>query len=163
MRFRWGQALYVFLFLWLLILLYLIFPMWKSSENEEKLVRAQNEILRLNAENEKLRGLLKNVEEQLDNLRKVHKNPKTSLDVEKEEEKAEKLRDEVSTIVDGPSKRYELQRRKIRRDVNEFWCRRHKNVSLFVVIDGTDERARAFVPSEHFQTSVIFVVQSQKR
>ena len=120
MRFRWGQALLVFLLLWLLILLYLIFPMWRSSENEEKLVRAQGEVLRLTVENEKLRELLKNVEEQLDSLRKVHKNAKTA-EVEVEEQKADKLREEVSTYVDGPSKRYELQRRKIRRDLNEFW------------------------------------------
>ena len=120
MRFKWGHAIIVFLLLWLLILLYLIFPMWRSSEHEENLIRAQNEILRLNSENEKLRDLLKNVEEQLDSLRKVHKNSETAEGV-KEEEKAERLREEVSSIVDGPSKRYEQQRRKVRRDINEFW------------------------------------------
>ena len=94
--------------------------MWRSSEHEENLIRAQNEILRLNSENEKLRDLLKNVEEQLDSLRKVHKNSETAEGV-KEEEKAERLREEVSSIVDGPSKRYEQQRRKVRRDISEFW------------------------------------------
>ena len=94
--------------------------MWRSSEHEENLIRAQNEILRLNSENEKLRDLLKNVEEQLDSLSQVHKNSETAEGV-KEEEKAERLREEVSSIVDGPSKRYEQQRRKVRRDINEFW------------------------------------------
>ena len=127
MRFRWGQALFVFLLLWLLILLYLVFPLWKSSENEEKLVRAQNEVLRLNAENEKLRDLLKSVQEQLDSVKTVNKNEDRNEDknVErvdrKDDEKVEKLRQQVSTFVDGPSKRYEVTRRKIRRDLNEFW------------------------------------------
>ena len=65
MRFRWGQVLILFLVLWLVVLLYLVFPLWKSSENEEKLVRAQNEIVRLSSENDKLRDLLKSVQEQV--------------------------------------------------------------------------------------------------
>jgi regulatory protein YycI of two-component signal transduction system YycFG len=54
MRFRWDQALFIFWLIWLLILFYLVFPLWKSNKNEVKLVWAQNEIARLNAENEKL-------------------------------------------------------------------------------------------------------------
>ena len=37
------------------------------------------------------------------------------------EENVEKLLQKVSTIVSGPSKLYEMARRKIHRDVNEFW------------------------------------------
>ena len=65
MRFRWGQALILFLVLWLVVLLYLVFPLWRSSENEEKLSRAHNEIVRLSSENDKLRDLLKSVQEQV--------------------------------------------------------------------------------------------------
>jgi len=124
MRFRWGQALFVFLIVWLLVLLYLVFPLWRSSENEEKLVQAQNEVSRLNSENEKLRDLLKGVQEQLDTLKLAnHRNDAAVDNHEKQEnvDKVEKLRQEVSNIVDGPSKNYELSRRKIQRDVNEFW------------------------------------------
>ena len=123
MRFRWGQALFVFLIVWLLVLLYLVFPLWKSSENEEKLVQAQNEVSRLNSENEKLRDLLKGVQEQLDALKLANHRSDAAADNQKQEnvDKVEKLRQEVSTIVDGPSKNYELARRKIQRDVNEFW------------------------------------------
>ena len=121
MRFRWGQALFVFLLVWLLILLYLVFPLWKSSENEEKLVRAQNEVSRLNAENEKLRDLLKSVQEQLDSVKTVSKNVDPVEKADKDDEKVEKLRQQVSTFVDGPSRQYEVTRRKIHRDLNEFW------------------------------------------
>jgi hypothetical protein len=44
MRFRWGQAIFIFLVVWLLILLYLVFPLWRSSENEEKLVSTSKPI-----------------------------------------------------------------------------------------------------------------------
>jgi hypothetical protein len=123
MRFRWGQALLVFLIVWLLVLLYLVFPLWKSSENEEKLAQAQNEVSRLNSENEKLRDLLKGVQEQLETLKLANHRSDAAADHQKQEnvDKVEKLRQEVSNIVDGPSKIYELSRRKIQRDVNEFW------------------------------------------
>ena len=130
MCFRFGQALILFLVLWLVVLLYLVFPLWKSSENEEKLVRAHNEIVRLSSENDELRDLLKNVQAHLDRVQKESKR-RNSLkelnfkdadkEVDKDTKNVEKLRQKVSTIESGPTKHYELARRKIHRDVNEFW------------------------------------------
>jgi hypothetical protein len=37
------------------------------------------------------------------------------------DENVEKLLTKVSTIVSGPTKHYEMARRKIHRDINEFW------------------------------------------
>jgi regulatory protein YycI of two-component signal transduction system YycFG len=120
MRFRWDQALFIFWLIWLLILFYLVFPLWKSNKNEVKLVWAQNEIARLNAENEKLHNLLRNVQEELNNVKRV------SIPVEKadrDEEKVTSLFQQVpeASFVDGPSREYEVARRKIRRNLNEFW------------------------------------------
>lgn len=88
------------------------------------MLRAQNEVLTLNAENEKLRGLLKSVQEQLESLRTPKRSDKDVAEdkiVAEKLEAEDKLRQEVSNIVSGPTKSYELARRKIRRDVNEFW------------------------------------------
>ena len=130
MCFRLGQALILCVFLWLVVLLYLVFPLWKLSENEEKLVRAQNEIVRLSLENDELQDLLKSVQEQLDRVQMESKRSDTlkelnhkgaGKEANKDTKNVKKFGQKVSTIVSGPTKHYELARRKIHRDENEFW------------------------------------------
>ena len=127
----WMRALVIFLLIWFGVLVYLLGPLWKSSENEElmsrQLVQANGELVRLGEENNELRDLLKKVQEQLENDKKSHVNkgvidiPKAdNIDSQIRKEKTE-LSQAVAKVVDGPTQEYELARRKIFRDANELW------------------------------------------
>ena len=80
------RALVIFLLIWFGVLVYLLGPLWKSSENEElmsrQLVQANGELVRLGEENNELRDLLKKVQEQLENDKKSHVN-KGVIDIPK--------------------------------------------------------------------------------
>ena len=72
----WMRALVIFLLIWFGVLVYLLGPLWKSSENEElmsrQLVQANGELVRLGEENNELRHLLTKVHEQIENDKKSH-------------------------------------------------------------------------------------------
>ena len=135
----WTRALMLFLLVWFAILVYLLGPLWKSSENEEmmsrQLVEANGELVRLSAENIEQRKLLKNMQDKLDKHQSHHANNNDDNDndpmVDNALEKIEndKTKHEFSQVnskgmsppANEPSKEYELNRRKIFRDLNELW------------------------------------------
>jgi len=127
----WTRALVAFLLVWFGILLYLLGPLWKFNENEEilsrQLVQANGELVRLGTENNELRDLLKKVQDKLVNDKKYSVDNEISDSGGKDGEKKIKrngdgdLSEVVSKAIDGPSKEYELARRKIFRDTNELW------------------------------------------
>ena len=126
----WTRGLVVFLLIWFGVLLYLLGPLWKINENEEllsrQLVQANGELVRLGTENNELRDLLKKVQDKLENDKRFRdsdneiSDSNDNNDIVKRHGNAE-LTEEVSKIVNGPSKEYELTRRTIYRDVNELW------------------------------------------
>lgn len=128
----WTRALVAFLLVWFGILLYLLGPLWKFNENEEilsrQLVQANGELVRLGTENNELRDLLKKVQDKLVNDKKYSVDNEISDSGGKDdgEKKIKRngdgdLSEVVSKAIDGPSKEYELARRKIFRDTNELW------------------------------------------
>lgn len=114
MRVRWGNLLLAFLVIWILIVMYLLIPLWNSSDQEncaKKLLKSQNEVEKLSQENYELRSLLKKLQsDQDDESQKVFDN--------KVEDPIQSM---VSKYVNGPSKEYEMNRRQIIRDTNELW------------------------------------------
>jgi glycoprotein 6-alpha-L-fucosyltransferase len=106
--------LLAFLVIWLVIVIYLLGPLWTTSNSEERLAKklheAKDEITRLAGENYELRTLLKRLQEkQKDNNQDVVVARPDDLD------------SVVAKFVDGPSKEYEMTRRQISRDANELW------------------------------------------
>ena len=128
----WTRALVAFLLVWFGILLYLLGPLWKFNENEEilsrQLVQANGELVRLGTENNELRDLLKKVQDKLVNDKKYSIDNEIS-DLGEKDDAVKKIKrngdgdlsEVVSKVIDGPSKEYELARRKIFRDTNELW------------------------------------------
>ena len=127
----WTRGLVIFLLIWFGVLLYLLGPLWKINENEEmlsrQLVQANGELVRLGTENNELRDLLKKVQEKLENDKRFRDSDNEISDsIDHADNKLKRhsnidLTQEVSKIVSGPSKEYELTRRTIFRDVNELW------------------------------------------
>ena len=120
MRVRWGNLLLAFLVIWILIVLYLLIPLWNSSDQEKtakKLLTSQKEVEKLSQENYELRSLLKKLQAEMDS--KPDEVPPEDVDNHQKEE--EDLQSMVSKYVDGPSKEYEMSRRQTMRDTNEFW------------------------------------------
>ena len=130
----WTRGLVVFLLIWFGVLLYLLGPLWKISENEEllsrRLVEANGELVRLGTENNELRDLLKKVQEQLQKDKKPDSDSDNKdilnskiLDTNgnKINEGKNELSQVVAKVIDGPTKEYELTRRKLYRDINELW------------------------------------------
>lgn len=118
MRVRWAKILWAFLVVWILILLYLLVPLWQTrGELEDQLAKkvktAHEEIDRLSQENIELRTLLKKLQ---DGDEDVHQD---LASIVKDDEK--QLQSVVAKYVNGPSKEYEMTRRQIIRDTNEFW------------------------------------------
>ena len=126
----WTRGLVVFLLIWFGVLLYLLGPLWKINENEEllsrQLVQANGELVRLGTENNELRDLLKKVQEKLENDKRFRDSENEISDSNVGNDKFKRngnieLTEEVSKIVNGPSKEYELTRRTLFRDINELW------------------------------------------
>jgi len=123
MRVKWGKILLAFLVVWILILIYLLVPLWPHKTDVEdqlasKLKTARDEVERISHENVELRALLKNFKP----------NSKHSGGNEVSESPAEApiiaekdIENVVSQFVKGPSKEYEMNRRQIERDTNELW------------------------------------------
>ena len=70
MRVRWGKVLLAFLVIWILILIYLLVPLWPANKLEfeadklaKKLKDANEEIIRLSQENSQLRATIKKNED----------------------------------------------------------------------------------------------------
>ena len=70
MRVRWGKVLLAFLVIWILILIYLLVPLWPANKLEfeadklaKKLNDANEEITRLSQENLQLRVSIKKNED----------------------------------------------------------------------------------------------------
>ena len=131
----WTRGLILFLLVWFGVLIYLLGPLWKINENEEllsrQLVQANGDLVRLGTENNELRDLLKKVQEKLVNDKhRISDNDNeisNSQDVDKntietkEVHGNNELSDKVAKVINGPTKEYELARRRIFRDVNELW------------------------------------------
>ena len=131
----WTRGLIVFLLVWFGVLVYLLGPLWKINENEEllsrQLVQANGELVRLGTENNELRDLLKKVQEKLVNDKNRNSDNENEIsdlqDVGKDTIKIKQglpntgLSEEVAKVINGPTKEYELARRRIFRDVNELW------------------------------------------
>ena len=130
----WTRGLVLFLLVWFGILIYLLGPLWKFSENEEllsrQLVQANGELVRLGTENNELRDLLKKVQEKLVNDKINNRDSDNEVpnshqidknDWPKHENGNNELSQVVAKVINGPSKEYELTRRKLSRDVNELW------------------------------------------
>ena len=130
----WTRALVVLLLIWFGVLLYLLGPLWKISENEEllsrQLVEANGELVRLGTENNELRDLLKKVQGQLQQDKKQHSDSEKDILDSKiidthgnkiKTEESDELTQTVANVIDGPTKEYELARRRIFRDINELW------------------------------------------
>lgn len=130
----WTRGLVLFLLVWFGILIYLLGPLWKFSENEEllsrQLVQANGELVRLGTENNELRDLLKKVQEKLVNDKINNRDSDNEVpnshqidknDWPKHDNGNNELSQVVAKVINGPSKEYELTRRKLSRDVNELW------------------------------------------
>lgn len=129
----WTRGLVVFLLVWFGVLLYLLGPLWKISENEEllsrQLVEANGELVRLGTENNELRDVLKKVQEQLQNDKKplsdsdndIFNSKNLDTNGNKIKEGKNDLSQVVAKVIDGPTKEYEVARRRIYRDLNELW------------------------------------------
>jgi len=119
MRIRWGKVLLAFLVIWILILIYLLVPLWPAKRELEdqlakKLKDAHEEISRLSKENL-----------QLQMLKKVHDKGGDSANVIEEPSNKELDQYENKVLVNDrvapPSKEYEMNRRQMIRDTNEMW------------------------------------------
>ena len=130
----WTRGLILFLIVWFGVLVYLLGPLWKINENEEllsrQLVQANVELVRIGTENNKLRDLLKKVQEKLVNdkyrINEKDNEISNSQNVDKHTIEIKvhgnnELSEEVAKVINGPTKEYELARRRIFRDVNELW------------------------------------------
>ena len=101
MRVRWGNILLAFLVIWILILIYLLVPLWHSSGQDDlakKLLNAQNEIEKLSQENFELRSLLKKLQAEKESQDELQHDSQNKDNVEEE------LQSIVAKYVDGPSK-----------------------------------------------------------
>ena len=101
MRVRWGNILLAFLVIWILILIYLLVPLWNSSGQDDlakKLLNAQNEIEKLSQENFELRSLLKKLQAEKESQDELQHDSQNKDNVEEE------IQSIVAKYVDGPSK-----------------------------------------------------------
>ena len=131
MRVKWGNVIFGFLLVWLIIILYMLGPLWQSSADEERLAKklheARNEITRLSGENYELRTMLKKLQQQSqqdhvgDKAENVKEMPEIFDKKQSEVKQKDDLNQYVTRVISGPSKEYEMLRRQIFKDTNEMW------------------------------------------
>jgi len=127
MRIRWGNLLLAFLVIWILILIYLLVPLWNSSGQDDlakKLLKFTQENEKLSQENFELRSLLKKLqaEKESQEYKSQDKDHNTDKKIdEKSQNNNDGLQSVVAKYVNGPTKDYEMTRRQIMRDTNEMW------------------------------------------
>jgi len=119
MRIRWGKVLLAFLVIWILILVYLLVPLWPAKRELEdqlakKLKNAHEEISRLSKENLQLQ-MLKKIHDKGGDIANVIEEP-SNKELDTYENKVL-----VNDKVASPSKEYEMNRRQMIRDTNEMW------------------------------------------
>jgi len=119
MRIRWGKVLLAFLVIWILILIYLLVPLWPAKRDLEdqlakKLKDAHEEISRLSKENIHLQMSKKIHDKGGDSANVIEEPSNKELD---NHENRVLVKDEVAP----PSKEYEMNRRQMIRDTNEMW------------------------------------------
>ena len=118
MRIRWGKVLLAFLVIWILILIYLLVPLWPAKRELEdqlakKLKDAHEEINRLSKENLQLQ-MLKKIHDKGGDTANVIEEP-SDKEIDHYENKVL-----VNDRVAPPSKEYEMNRRQMIRDTNEM-------------------------------------------
>ena len=132
----------IFILSWFAILLYVIDPLWKASENQEalrnKLIQANRELKVLENKNNELQDLLEGIEKQLETYIMAQNNNSEKVSLESEYvniiysnlKRGPKIRysQEMAKDVNAPTKEYELTRRRLFRDMNEFWWYIQENI-----------------------------------
>eukprot|EP00095_Tigriopus_kingsejongensis_P009295 snap_masked-scaffold175_size286436-processed-gene-1.29 protein:Tk09295 transcript:snap_masked-scaffold175_size286436-processed-gene-1.29-mRNA-1 annotation:"alpha-( )-fucosyltransferase" len=109
---RWGWLIGALALVWVVGILHFGLKMLSSSTESElalqgQLTGSQQRVQRLEQDNTELRALLKQVQEAAP---PVPPGGETSP-----------LKQAVARVVDGPSLEYELMRRHVKRDLDEFW------------------------------------------
>ncbi len=172
MRVKWGKIILGFLLIWLIIILYMLGPLWKSSEESERLAKklheAKNEITRLSGENYELRTMLKKMQHQSHDskereVEEVHPlEPNVPVPVSKEDKDLDQL---VSKIFTGPTKEYEMLRRQIFRDTNEMWWYVRSRLDHVLGKFGKDNHElsawinRTLAETQHHQKAVLVDIE----
>jgi len=157
MRVRWGKVLLAFLVIWILILLYLLVPLWPANKLEfeadklaKKLKDANEEIIRLSQENSQLRVSIKKNED------------KDNSNINVIEDPLVKELDHLPGNI-GSSKEYEMSKRQIMRDSNELWWYVRSRLELankkFGGPGGNQELAswlnQTLIETQHHQKAVL--------
>lgn len=163
MRVRWGKVLLAFLVIWILILIYLLVPLWPAKggledELAKKLKDANDEISRLSKENLQLQMSIKN--RQID--KDVSSNIIEAPSIKESDQHEQKILISNSNNVAPPSKESEMNRRQIIRDTNELWWHIRSRLELadkkFGGSSNTELSAwlnQTLVETQHHQKAVL--------
>ena len=145
-RVRWGRIFTVFVLVWLAFLAYFFLGLASRSSEAEtalktELDQSQERGSKLEHENSELRSLLKELQERV----AAEGNPglkSTSSPPVIEDKSTGELNRAVSRLIDGPSKAYELSRRRTERDEKELWHYLRDNLDALLKANDLSSKAK---------------------
>lgn len=145
-RVRWGRIFTVFVLIWIAFLAYFFLGFATRTSEAETALKTELEQshehgARLESENSELRSLLKELQDRVAAEGNLGVKSTSSSPAFQEKSTGE-LNRAVSRLIDGPSKEYELSRRRTERDEKELWHYLRDNIDTLLKSSDLDKKSR---------------------